>query len=275
MDDTLKLFDLAKFKQPLKTVSNLENMFVQTNCGYSPHAEFVFTGTSSKTKDGEFGSLQFFDSETLQLVYKIEYPKQGCIRAVWHPKINQILVGLSDGNCRLYYEPGSSIRGALLCAERPVKRARNTEVVREELILSPLTLEMFQPRGEEGEEKEVTEWRIKKFLRMQSNTKRPQFRKPADMPMAGPSAGGRLAQSGGTLHSYIAQQIGTTRNKEFLQDEDIRASILRHAEEAEKNPFFVSKAYAKTQPVPIFQEPDEENPDNDEPEPMFKVPKLG
>ena len=89
---------------------------------------------------------------------------------------------------------------------------------------------MFQPRGEEGEEKEITEWRIKKFLRMQSKSKKPQFRKPAENPMTGPSklffkiglinpniisgAGGRVAKSGGTLHSYIAQQLGTSRNKE-------------------------------------------------------------
>lgn len=274
MDDTLKLFVLSNFKEPMKMVSNLENMFVHTDCGYSPHAEFVYTGTSLKSKSGESGSLLFFDSESLELLYKIYYPAQGCIRVFWHPKINQILVGLSDGNCRLYYEPGSSVRGALLCAERPVRRARQSEVVREELILSPLTLEMFQPRGEEGEEKEVTEWRIKKFLRMQNNTKRPQFRKPAEMPMSGPSAGGRLAQSGGTLHSYIAQQLGTVRNKDFLQDEDVRASILKHAEEAEKNPLYVAKAYAKTQPKPIFQEKDEEEAEDDD-EPVFKVPKLG
>jgi hypothetical protein len=42
---------------------------------------------------------------------------------------------------------------------------------------------MFQPRGEEGEEKEVTEFRIKKYLRMQEESQRPQFRKPAEMPM--------------------------------------------------------------------------------------------
>uniref|UniRef100_A0A915D5I3 Uncharacterized protein n=1 Tax=Ditylenchus dipsaci TaxID=166011 RepID=A0A915D5I3_9BILA len=136
MDDTLKLFDLKNFKEPLKCVSNLENMFIQTDCGYSPHAEFVFTGTSSKTKTGESGSLLFFDSESLELLYKIEYPTQGCIRTIWHPKINQLLCS-----------------GALLCAERPVKRSRQSEIVREELILSPLTLEMFQPRGEEGEER--------------------------------------------------------------------------------------------------------------------------
>lgn len=48
-------------------------------------------------------------------------------------------------------------------------------------------MEMFQPQGEDGEEKELTEWRIKKLLRMQSNSKRPEFRKPAEMPMSGPS----------------------------------------------------------------------------------------
>lgn len=52
---------------------------------------------------------------------------------------------------------------------------------------SALTLEMFQPRGEEGEEKEVTTWRLKKYLRMMDNRLRPDFRKPADMPMSGPS----------------------------------------------------------------------------------------
>lgn len=46
---------------------------------------------------------------------------------------------------------------------------------------------MFQARGEEDEEKDVTEWRLKRYLRMLSNRKRPQFRKPAEMPMSGPS----------------------------------------------------------------------------------------
>lgn len=46
---------------------------------------------------------------------------------------------------------------------------------------------MFQPRGEEAEEKEVTTWRLKKYLRMMDNKLRPEFRKPADMPMNGPS----------------------------------------------------------------------------------------
>ena len=74
MDDTLKLFDIEKFKEPLKQVENLSCMFVHTSCGYSPHGEFVFTTTS--TREGinkDSGSLLFFNSSTLELQYRIEY----------------------------------------------------------------------------------------------------------------------------------------------------------------------------------------------------------
>ncbi|KAL3082911.1 hypothetical protein niasHS_010713 [Heterodera schachtii] len=275
LDDTLKLWSLKEFKKPFRMADGLDTVFPQTDCGYSPHAEFIYTTTNAKDKGGgERGALLFFDAESLELLYKIEYPKQGCIRAIWHPKINQILVGLSDGTSKIYYDPSISLRGALQCVSKPMKRSRESEMVREELVLSPLTLEMFQPRGEDGEEKEVTEWRIRKFLRMQSKQKRPQFRQPAAMPMSGPSAGGRIRQTGGTLHSYIAKEMGMSRNKEFMQHEDIRSSILRHADEAEKNPQFVAMAYKRTQPNPVFQETAEENEEGEE-EPVYKVPKLG
>jgi hypothetical protein len=50
--------------------------FFRTDCGYSPHAEFVYTGTSTKSKSGESGSLLFFNSESLELVYRIDYTSQ-------------------------------------------------------------------------------------------------------------------------------------------------------------------------------------------------------
>ncbi|KIH50124.1 hypothetical protein ANCDUO_19800 [Ancylostoma duodenale] len=164
----------------------------------------------------------------------------------------------------------------MTCISKPIRRNRASEFVREEMILSPLTLEMFQPRGEEGEEKEVTGFRLKKYLRMRDNQQRPQFRKPADVPI-GRSANGRVVASGGSLHSYVAQQIGTMKNKTFMEDTDVRTSILRHAEEAAKNPIYVDLAYKKTQPKPIFQEkttaPEEEEPDT-ELQPVFKMPRL-
>ncbi|VDK83056.1 unnamed protein product [Litomosoides sigmodontis] len=276
LDGTMKLWQLETFKKPIHVVENLKNEFISTDCGFAPHGEMVYTGTSFDDESGSDGMLVFFDSKSFDLVYRITYPKLSCIRISWQPKINQILVGLSDGSLRLYYDPVNSVRGALLCVSRPLRRTRQQEVIREELVLSPLTLEMFQPRGEEGEEKEVTTWRLKKYLRMMNNKLRPDFRKPAAMPMSGPSSGGRVAASGGTLHSYIAKQVGTKRNRDFLADTDVRASILRHAEEAEKNPYYVTKAYLKNQPVTIFQEkttaPEEEEVDA-ELEPLYKIPK--
>jgi hypothetical protein len=51
---------------------------------------------------------------------------------------------------------------------------------------------------------------------------------------------------------------------------------LRHAEEAEKNPMYVSKAYEKTQPKPIFQEKTHDDDGNDgDGEPVYKARKLG
>ncbi len=61
---------------------------------------------------------------------------QGCLRAQWHPKINQILVGLTDGTAKIYYDTVRSVRGALQCVSKPIKRERATEVLREEIIMS-------------------------------------------------------------------------------------------------------------------------------------------
>ncbi|CAD6197658.1 unnamed protein product [Caenorhabditis auriculariae] len=266
LDDTLKMWSMSNNKTPLLEKGNLCNGFKSTDCGFSPRAELVFTGTSSPKPDVP-GQLLFFNPENFDLVYKIDYPKSGtsCTRVHWHPRLNQILVGLSDGSIRVYYDQNMSNRGVMQCVTKPVKRNRAMEVVREDMVLSPL-------------KKEVTPWRIKKYLRMQDNKLRPEFRKPADMPMDGKSANGRVAASGGTLHSYLAKQIGTARNKEFLQDTDVRASILRHAKDAEENPMYIDKAYRKNQPKKIFQEtttaPEEEEEDQ-ELQPLFKIPRMG
>ncbi|VDM53705.1 unnamed protein product [Angiostrongylus costaricensis] len=273
LDDCMKMWSIKNNKAPILEKADLENAFKSTDCGFSPHGELIYTGTSS-TNTNMPGMLLFFGADTFELVYKIEYPGISCTKICWHPKLNQILVGFSDGT--IYYDQSLSNRGVMTCIAKPIRRNRANEFVREEMILSPLTLEMFQPRGEEGEEKEVTGFRLKKYLRMMDNQQRPQFRKPADVPI-GRSANGRVVASGGSLHSYVAQQMGTLKNKTFMEDTDVRTSILRHAEEAAKNPIYVDKAYRKTQPKPIFQEkttaPEEEEPDT-ELQPVFKMPRL-
>ncbi|MFH4980833.1 hypothetical protein AB6A40_007542 [Gnathostoma spinigerum] len=136
LDGTMKLWNLKNFKKPELVVENLLTEYSNTDCGFSPHGELVFTGTAENVEDNTDGSLLFYDASNFELVYRINYPNLSCTKIAWHPKINQILVGLSDGSLRLYYDLTSSIRGALLCVTRPLRRARQKEVVREEMILS-------------------------------------------------------------------------------------------------------------------------------------------
>ncbi|CAJ0919204.1 unnamed protein product, partial [Mesorhabditis belari] len=273
LDGALKLWSLDDNKAPLKMKTGLHTEYKESDCGWAPRGEVIYV-TCSPATEGGAGSLQFLDPETFEVVYKIEYPNGvSAIRCIWHPRLNQMLVSLSDGTLRIYYDPETSLMGIKQCVTRPLRRSRAEEVIKEEMILAPLALEMFQGRGEEPEDKEVTEWRLRRYLRMKDNEIRKPFKKPAEMPLSGPSTGGRINKTGGTIHSFLAQQMGKERNKDFLADNDVRASILRHAEAAEAEPLYVAKAYAKTQPVTLFQNKIADDDDEEEEAPMMKRPK--
>lgn len=275
MDDTLKLWDVRMFKEAVNVATGLENYFPVTECAFSPRDELCVTGTSVKKGQGE-GKLRFFDKNTFKVVYEISYPALSVTTVLWHPKINQVFVGLSNGEVKLYYDPIRSARGALLCAKKAVRRERKQEVITEQLVIAPLSLPMFQPRREDEDEKEVTSWRVKKYLRQLARDPNVTYKK-AEEPFSGPGAGGKIAEGGGTLHSYLAQQMGIMKNKSLRDTEsNIRDAILRHKDEAEADPVFTGGIYKRSQPTPIFQEkttaPHEEP--EEELQPVFKKTKI-
>jgi WD repeat-containing protein 70 len=63
--------------------------------------------------------------------------------------------------------------------------------------------------------------------------------------------GGRLASHGSTLSSFIVKNIAL--QKVGVVKEDPREALLRHAKDAEQDPYWVSPAYSVTQPKPVFQ----------------------
>ncbi|GJP56196.1 hypothetical protein CLOM_g15252 [Closterium sp. NIES-68] len=67
MDSTMKVWDLRKFKQPVKVYSHLPNHYQQTNVAWSPDERLFFTGTSAE-KGGRGGQLHFYSKESLDLV---------------------------------------------------------------------------------------------------------------------------------------------------------------------------------------------------------------
>jgi hypothetical protein len=69
----------------------------------------------------------FLDRNTFERVHEIDVPKAHVVRTLWHPKLNQIIIGAGDGNIHLYYDVAKSHNGAKLCLGKP-KRIRQVIV---------------------------------------------------------------------------------------------------------------------------------------------------
>ena len=95
----------------------------RTDCVFSPNDRLLMTGTSFQ-KGESGGKLVFFDRQTFNRVYDIEVAKTHVVRALWHPKLNQIAVGGGDGKVKLFFDAEQSNRGAKLCIAKPKKRVR-------------------------------------------------------------------------------------------------------------------------------------------------------
>nr|CAG4642384.1 EOG090X0364 [Evadne anonyx] len=255
-DETLKLWDIRQTKEAVHTANNLFSRFSMTDCSFSPNDRLLMTGTSFQ-KGEEGGKLVFFDRQTFQQVYDIQVPKTHVVRTLWHPKLNQIVMGGGDGVVRMYFDAEQSNRGAKLCIAKPKKRVRQTEIMSTMRVITPHALPMFR------EDKPKSSRRA-----MEKARKDPLLSRQPDLPIFSKGSGGRVAASGSTLSSFIVRNLGIAEKSRIGDEENPRDAILKHASEAAANPYWVSPAYSKTQPKPIFQAPveaDDEEPDSKKP----------
>lgn len=247
-DDTMKLWDLRSFKKPLNVFSNLFSRYEQTDCSFSPDDSMVFTGESLQ-KGQDFGQLIFFNSKTFEQVMNIEVTKSHIIKAVWHAKLNQIFVGCGNGVVKCYYDNKKSLRGAKLCVIKTHRKKHSVEVVSSQQIITPHALPLFRQEKLRTNKKKMEKDRLDPV----------KSRRP-DLPITS-GQGGRVAQSGSTLSSFVIRNLGLSKRVD--DEQDPREAILKYAKEAEENPFWVAPAYTKTQPKPIFQEGDDDDGPSD------------
>ncbi|GLD55331.1 WD repeat-containing protein 70 [Lates japonicus] len=230
-DDTLKTWDIRNFRKPVNVATGLTNYFSMTDCCFSPDDKLLVTGTSVKKEEGN-GKLVFFDRASFQRVYEIEVTNASVVRCLWHPKLNQIMVGTGNGLAKVYYDPVKSHRGAKLCVVKSKRKEKQAETLTQDYIITPHAL--------------------------------PMSHKP-EPPVSGPGRGGRVAAHGGTLSSFIVKNIALDKT----DDSNPREAILRHAKDASENPYWVAPAYKQTQPEPVFAEESEEDEEADK-EPEWK-----
>ncbi|KAI2660185.1 WD repeat-containing protein 70 [Labeo rohita] len=226
-DDTLKTWDMRNFRKPLAAVSGLTSFFPMTDCCFSPDDKLLLTGTSVKKDEGN-GKLLFFERESLQKVYEIEVADTSIVRCLWHPKLNQIMVGTGNGLAKVYYDPVKSQRGAMLCVVKSKRKERHAETLTQDYIITPHALPMFREARQRSTRKQLEKDRLDPV----------RSHKP-EPPVSGPGRGGRVAAHGGTLSSYIVKNIALDKT----DDSNPREAILRHAKEAAENPYWVAPAY--------------------------------
>ncbi|XP_040053255.1 WD repeat-containing protein 70 isoform X1 [Gasterosteus aculeatus] len=256
-DDTLKMWDIRNFKKPVNVATGLCNYYTMTDCCFSPDDRLLLTGTSVK-KDGGNGKLVFFDRVSFQKVYEIEVTNASVVRCLWHPKLNQIMVGTSNGLAKVYYDPVKSHRGAKLCVVKSQRKERQAETLTQDYIITPHALPMFREARQRSTRKQLEKDRLD-----------PRKSHKPEPPVSGPGRGGRVAAHGGTLSSFIVKNIALDKT----DDSNPRQAILRHAKEASDNPYWVAPAYTQTQPVPMFAE-ESESDEEAEKEPEWKKRKI-
>uniref|UniRef100_A0A8C2H202 WD repeat-containing protein 70 n=1 Tax=Cyprinus carpio TaxID=7962 RepID=A0A8C2H202_CYPCA len=134
-DDTLKTWDIRNFRKPLAAVTGLTSFFPMTDCCFSPDDKLLLTGTSVKKDEGN-GKLLFFERESLRKVYEIEVADASVVRCLWHPKLNQIMVGTGNGLAKVYYDPVKSQRGAMLCVVKSKRKEKHAETLTQDYIIT-------------------------------------------------------------------------------------------------------------------------------------------
>ncbi|KAA0187433.1 hypothetical protein HAZT_HAZT009261 [Hyalella azteca] len=246
MDDTLKLWDIRKTRSAVFTATGLFNRFDMTDCLFSPNDQLLVTGTSMNKGDKN-GSLLMFNRNTWNLEHCMPVGESHIVSLFWHPRLNQICVGCGDGKIRLLYDPIRSHNGAVLAAGKRRKRVKDGGIVLSQQIITPHALPMFREERHKSTRK----------LELKDRKDPVKSRRP-DLPLGNAGTGGRVTSGGSTLSSYIIRNLGL-QNKKIEDDEgDPREALLKYHDLAKNDPYWVSPAYAATQPKPIFREPDED-----------------
>ncbi|KAG5880176.1 hypothetical protein JTB14_001666 [Gonioctena quinquepunctata] len=232
-DETMKLWDVRKFKQAVHAVGDLFTRYDTTDAIFSPNDAIVATGVSLK-KGEKNGVVLFYDTSNFKLIRKLNVSPSHTIKLSWHPKLNQIFVGSGNGLIKCYYNDKRSLRGVTLCAVKIHRKTQHSEIFSTTQVITPHALPLFRQERRKTSRKQMEKDRLDPV-----KSKRP------DLPITS-GQGGRVASSGGTLSSYVIRNLGLSKRVE--DDQDPREAILKFAKDAEENPYWITPAYKSTQP---------------------------
>ncbi|KAF2087028.1 WD repeat protein [Saccharata proteae CBS 121410] len=246
-DDTIKLWDTRKFKQPITTVSHrsTSHQYPTSNIGFSPTSTNIITGS-------ETGHLHILNPATLrpELVTPVT-PGSPLVTVLWHEKLNQIITGSANAETHILYNPNTSTGGAKTVMMRAPKRRH---------IDDDPNLTMDLAQGVSGDSV---------ITAGGSGQAAASF--AARHPTVGLTASGKSrdprrphipAPTPFSKNQPDAEHIRKNIPLSSMREEDPREALLKYADKAAKDPLFTN-AWKETQPKTIYADLSDED---DEPE---------
>lgn len=250
-DDTIKLWDTRKFKQPITVVSHpsTSSQYPTSNIRFSPTGANIITGS-------ETGHLHILNPATLkpELVTPVT-PGSPLISVLWHPKLNQIITGSANAETHVLYNPTISTAGAKDVMLRAPKRRH---------IDDDPNLTTDLSHGLSGDSVIVSGGALPSTTSFASrhptvgltasgksrDPRRPHIPQTTPFAKSNPDAG------------YVKDSIPLSS----MRDEDPREALLKYADKAQNDPLFTN-AWATTQPKTIYadfsddEDEEEQGPD--------------
>ncbi|KAL2862308.1 26S protease regulatory subunit 4 [Aspergillus lucknowensis] len=251
-DDTIKLWDTRKFKQPITTVAHpsSSSRFPTSNIIFSPTSANVVTGS-------ETGHLHILNPATLkpELVTPVT-PESPLITVQWHEKLNQILTGSANAETHVLYNPNISTKGAALVMSKAPKRRH---------IDDDPSLTMNLSQGISGDSVVVGSNGVPHYSSSTWSARHPTIGLTASGRSRDPRRPHLPAQTPFAKSQPDERHIRENIPLSSMRDEDPREALLKYAEKAQKDPIF-TKAWKETQPTPIYRDLS----DDEEPQPEKK-----
>ncbi|KAK3112545.1 hypothetical protein LTR53_011078 [Teratosphaeriaceae sp. CCFEE 6253] len=235
-DDTIKLWDTRKFKQPVNTVSHTSTsgQYSTTNIRFSSDSTSIITGSDT-------GHLHILSSATLrpQLVTPVT-PGSPLISVLWHQKLNQIVTGSANAEVHVLYNPNTSTGGAKTVMSRAPKRRHIDDDPNFTMDLSQgiSSDSVIVPGGALPSTTSYASRHPTVGLTASGRSRDPRRpHVPVQTPFAktNPDA------------EYVRSQIPLSS----LRDEDPREALLKYADKAKNDPVFTN-AWRTTQPKTIY-----------------------
>ncbi|KAI9184561.1 hypothetical protein H9P43_003615 [Blastocladiella emersonii ATCC 22665] len=213
------------------------------NLALSPADGYLALGLAS-------GRVRILDAAKLTVAAEVELDASlgAAGKVFWHPRIHQLLIATAAGPVAVLYHETASVRGVKLC----ITRAPRAKRVDEEL--DAILMERAGAALAEGLKPGRVIQVHGRIGKKQTEHLRGEAKKKPMVPERG-----KLAASlgGGSIYSGPASDAPMDR------DVDPREAILKYAEVAAKDPYWIAPAYKATQPEPVLAkdvlEPDEVN----------------